>query len=128
MIFLITLIFFIATVDLKLSPEVIVDWENFHIPHFDECVKETNVDPMVARLMLRQLHLPDENEFHCYLKCIYQRNQLLTSDESDLNYDQLVNFIHLSPELVDKCIKVAKSEVEICRKTYIFVKCFLEVD
>ncbi|XP_031345822.1 uncharacterized protein LOC116172703 [Photinus pyralis] len=122
----ILLCFIMTAVEMNIRPEVIVDWENYHIPYFDECVEETGVDPMIPRLMFRQVNLPDEEDFHCYMKCIFERNNWMTSDGEDINYETLAEAVHVTPELIETCRTVADLESEICRKVYLVTKCAVD--
>ncbi|KAB0797579.1 hypothetical protein PPYR_08572 [Photinus pyralis] len=123
---LIILCFIMSSVELKLRPDVIVHWENYHIRYFDTCVKETGVDPMIPRTMLRQINLPDEESFHCYLKCIFQYNHMLTPDGKDIDYDAFGADIHVTPEVLKVCRELGGTESEICRKTYLVAKCTID--
>ncbi|KAK5644470.1 hypothetical protein RI129_005770 [Pyrocoelia pectoralis] len=123
--FLIFLYALSSVVYSKLRPEIIVDWENLHLPYFDKCVKETNVDPMIARLMFRQLQFPNEKSFQCYLTCIFKNNQIITPDDQ-IDYDKLLAVAHVSKELGEKCIKVVENMKEICEIVYVGAKCIIE--
>ncbi|XP_031345433.1 uncharacterized protein LOC116172365 [Photinus pyralis] len=115
-----------ASVEMKLRPDVIIAWENYHIPHFDKCVEEAGVDPMIPRLMFREINFPDEGDFHCYLKCVFKQNGWLTADEDNLNFDTLSQALHVTPDLIKFCIDLVASEPEICRKAYLAVKCAVD--
>ncbi|KAB0798221.1 hypothetical protein PPYR_09214 [Photinus pyralis] len=115
-----------SSVELKLPPEVIVDWESYHFQYFDICVNETGVDPMIPRMMFRQVNLPDEESFHCYMKCTFKYHNMLTPDEKDIDYEAYAKDVHLTPEILKMCREFVASESEICRKTYLITKCSVE--
>ncbi|XP_031345703.1 uncharacterized protein LOC116172604 [Photinus pyralis] len=115
-----------VSVEMKLRPEVIIAWENYHIPHFDECVQEAGVDPMIPRLMFREINFPDEEDFHCYLRCIFKHNGWLTEDEDDIDSVAILQALHVKPDLLQFCGELVASEPEICRKAYLTVKCAVD--
>ncbi|KAK5645851.1 hypothetical protein RI129_004315 [Pyrocoelia pectoralis] len=110
----------------KLSHEVIVNWEDLHFPHFDRCVNESQVDPIIPRTMHRQSPMSDDPKFQCYLKCILESLDARTSDKSELDVAKVSKLLNLSWEVAERCVAKGKLEKNLCAKGYIVAKCVIE--
>ncbi|XP_031342195.1 uncharacterized protein LOC116170161 [Photinus pyralis] len=109
----------------RLDPMVIAEWEEGVLPHIDYCVNITNVDWDIAKNMFRNVHLPDESTFHCYMKCIFDRQLLLNSNQ-ELDQDQMLEKIYgLTPDLSQLCVDESAGIEDICVRIYNITKCIV---
>ncbi|XP_031334956.1 uncharacterized protein LOC116172325 [Photinus pyralis] len=115
----------IAASTQKLKDNVREAWEKNNEPYVDLCVNETKVDPKIPRIMFRQLHLPDEDTFHCYMRCLFRNLGLLTS-EDQINLNALAAAPHISNVLAKDCLELSKPEPNVCKMVYIITVCLTE--
>ncbi|KAB0805519.1 hypothetical protein PPYR_02489 [Photinus pyralis] len=107
----------------NLRDEIRRAWEEEDAPFLDECAKETNVDPQIPKKMYKDLHFPNEESFHCYVWCLYNRQNALTPDGKDIEVEVLAMHPYVGLELAQRCVEEAKNETDICLKTYVATVC-----
>uniref|UniRef100_A0A1Y1L5L0 Uncharacterized protein n=1 Tax=Photinus pyralis TaxID=7054 RepID=A0A1Y1L5L0_PHOPY len=118
-------VFFIAVHAKKLTPEVIKTWESIVSPHFDYCVKITNVDPEIPRTMFEQEDLPNAESFVCYMKCIFEKLSFLKPN-NELDQDQMLTTIYmLNPSEASRCLAESATETDICKKIHDISACIV---
>ncbi|XP_031338137.1 uncharacterized protein LOC116167040 [Photinus pyralis] len=110
---------------LQLPPDVLELWEANVAPFLDTCTKEMNVDPEIAKNMFRHVHLPDEQTFHCFMYCIFQKQRFLNSDD-ELDREQMLETIQtLTPDSLQLCIDGAAGVTDVCVKMYNLTRCIV---
>ncbi|KAB0798311.1 hypothetical protein PPYR_09304 [Photinus pyralis] len=123
---LILLSLLVTVYTMRLDPVVIEKWEGQVEPYLDACVAIADVDWNIAKNMFRNVHLPDEGSFHCYIKCLYDKLSFLNSNQ-ELNEDVMMEKVYaLTPDLLQLCVSESGPIEDICLKTYNMTRCIIK--
>ncbi|XP_031342929.1 uncharacterized protein LOC116170577 [Photinus pyralis] len=118
----------VIQVQLKKVPSVMKDrWEQMVSPFHDVCINETKVQPSVADRIFEDSHLPNDEHFKCYIKCLQE--YLNFSIDGQFNVDQMVKGVYaLTPELAKSCVEKAYRETNPCERAFFMAQCVVYTD
>ncbi|XP_031345442.1 uncharacterized protein LOC116172371 [Photinus pyralis] len=109
----------------QLPPDAVKAWDSIAMIYNDICIQETNIDPRVPEIMFKELPMPEEKEFHCYLKCSQERLGFM-SPSGEFNIAVILDQVHfMTEELVTRCAEVSYQELELCKRSYALFKCLV---
>ncbi|KAF5296848.1 hypothetical protein FQA39_LY12366 [Lamprigera yunnana] len=110
----------------RVPSDVIEIWNMLVKDHNDECIANTNVDPIKIKAILIEAKIPYEENILCYIKCVYEKMNFLLPN-GEFNMDELLGKAsYLTQESVENCKKIANPETDVCRKSYLFAHCVIE--
>ncbi|KAF5296846.1 hypothetical protein FQA39_LY12364 [Lamprigera yunnana] len=122
---LIFIIFGFASAN-KLPSDIIEIWNMLVTDENDDCIVNTNVDPIKIKAIFIEAKIPYEENILCYIKCVYEKMNFLLPN-GDFNINELLNKApYLTQESVENCKKIANPETDVCRKSYLFAHCVIE--
>ncbi|KAK4887238.1 hypothetical protein RN001_003509 [Aquatica leii] len=110
----------------KIPDRVHEVWGQLIAPYSDECVESSKVNPHQVKNMLTHMHVPNNEQFHDYIKCIYEKLEMLKPD-GNFNEELILSKAHyLTKDFLIRCIKNAELEQNLSKKSYILCNCVVE--
>ncbi|KAB0797580.1 hypothetical protein PPYR_08573 [Photinus pyralis] len=109
---------------IELPQHLIDDWNAVQNPHREKCVNLTKIDPSLPERLLTEMHVPDDDGFKCYLKCVLENVKVIVGN--DIDVDTLSAVVHMTRDLSEKCANATRSESDACRKSFILTGCVLQ--
>ncbi|KAB0798183.1 hypothetical protein PPYR_09176 [Photinus pyralis] len=111
--------FFIPAMNSQEISQYIQDvWRNVTLPHHDACVIESQIDPLIAETWLRDFHMPDDDYFGCFLKCLYSSLNFMRSDGT-FDQHEIVDVAHyMDHDMAEMCLENIDVEENLCKKSY----------
>ncbi|KAF5287970.1 hypothetical protein FQR65_LT12147 [Abscondita terminalis] len=117
---------FIYLAHAKVSDDLMDDWNAVASTYADECIEESEANPIVAKNMFKNHKLHDEEHIQCFIKCLNYKLKFLT-DVGVYDKERFVNTLqHVTREIVDKCVEKHKFETNECKNSYLVAACFAE--
>ncbi|KAF5296852.1 hypothetical protein FQA39_LY12370 [Lamprigera yunnana] len=125
------LFFLVALIHLggcqKILPHLTEAWTNLFLPHSEECIAESGVDPIVADNVFHSVPVDVTDTLRCYFKCVVEKlNFLLPNQEFDVQkyYDVLPGF---DKSVIKACVDSHVEETDICAKVFTISFCIMEI-
>ncbi|KAK5645958.1 hypothetical protein RI129_004422 [Pyrocoelia pectoralis] len=108
----------------EIPSNILEHWKQVILPYREQCVTETHIDPDTLISALKEFHLPEEEEIHCFWKCILEHKSFFTNGKIDVNrVVQGVPFV--SAELTTTCVVKTNREEGQCRRAHAFLQCVI---
>ncbi|KAF5292523.1 hypothetical protein FQR65_LT01669 [Abscondita terminalis] len=107
----------------KIPQQVFDVWIPLVEPHLPHCSELSNANVTEIKNMLRLMHVPNNPEFHNYIKCIYEKLGFLKPDGNFSESAILRKATYMTSELTRHCILKADSEKNLPKKSYILCDC-----
>ncbi|KAK4887239.1 hypothetical protein RN001_003510 [Aquatica leii] len=101
-------------------------WGQLIAPHSDQCIESSKVNPNQVKNMLTHVHVPNNEQFHDYIKCIYEKLEMLKPDGTFNEEVILSKAYYLTKDLTKRCLKKAEFEQNLSKKSYILCACVVE--
>ncbi|KAF5301634.1 hypothetical protein FQA39_LY10681 [Lamprigera yunnana] len=113
----------VATSLLNINKEQIQKWEKMIAPFKSECINESKVDRQLALGALAAGHLPTDENFKCYVKCLYTQLHFIDAD-GNANVELISKTIDsATAELTHYCFDKHKDESDLCKKVFNYITC-----
>ncbi|KAF5292524.1 hypothetical protein FQR65_LT01670 [Abscondita terminalis] len=110
----------------KVPSEVFDVWSKITDPYLLTCAESANASLEQIRNMLKHVHVPNNPQFHDFIKCIYEHLQMLRPDGSFSEDVILTKATYMTRELTQKCIEKSNSENNLSKKSYILCDCIVD--
>ncbi|KAF5296851.1 hypothetical protein FQA39_LY12369 [Lamprigera yunnana] len=125
------LFFLVALIHLsgsqKILPHLTEAWTNVALPHSEECIAESGVDPIVAYNVFHSVPVDVTDNLRCYLKCVVEKlNFLLPNQEFDTQkyYDAAPD---IDKSIIKECVDSHIEETDICAKVFTITLCIMQI-
>ncbi|KAF5292525.1 hypothetical protein FQR65_LT18404 [Abscondita terminalis] len=107
----------------KIPNQVSEVWAKLTDPHLLSCVDSPNANLEPFKNMLKHIHVPNNPKFHNFIKCIYEKLEMLQPDGNFNEEIILKKATYMTPELTRKCVQKSNSEKHLPKKSFILCDC-----
>ncbi|KAF5296850.1 hypothetical protein FQA39_LY12368 [Lamprigera yunnana] len=124
---LIMVVFFHFGCSQKILPHLAAFWTNITLPHTEECIAESSMDPLAVVDLFHNVPVDDSRALRCFFKCLSAKlNMLLPNGEFDVH-----KYYKVAPDfekhIIEGCVDGHLDETDICDKAFVIAFCIMQV-